>query len=78
MALAGGGFQGGHVIGASDKNGEQVADRPVYPNDIVRSILVQLGIDPDTQLTTPTGTKVAAAPSIWSPDKKGGLLTEIM
>ena len=29
--VAGGGFKGGHVVGASDAKGEEVKDRPVYP-----------------------------------------------
>jgi hypothetical protein len=78
MALAGGGFQGGHVIGVSDKTGENVQDRPVYPNDIVRSILIQLGIDPDVKLPDAQGQMIAAAPGIWDPTKQSGILKEIM
>ena len=29
--VAGGGFKGGQVVGASDAKGEEVKDRPVYP-----------------------------------------------
>ena len=29
--VAGGGFKGGHVVGASDAKGEEVKERPVYP-----------------------------------------------
>jgi hypothetical protein len=45
--VAGGGFKGGHVVGASDAKGEEVAERPVYPWDLVGSIYDRLGIDPD-------------------------------
>jgi len=44
--LAGGGFSGGHVVGSTDKYGNNVVDRPVYPWDLLRSIYIQLGIDP--------------------------------
>jgi hypothetical protein len=36
--VAGGGFKGGHVVGASDKRAEEVKDRPVYPVDLLGSI----------------------------------------
>jgi hypothetical protein len=78
MALAGGGFKGGQVIGASDDKGEQVKDRPVYPNDVLRSILFQMGIDPDVQMTDSQGQKIAATSPIWDPTKSKGLLKEIM
>ena len=48
--LAGGGFQGGRVVGASDARGEQVKDRPVSPADLLGSIYQQLGIDPDGKM----------------------------
>ena len=48
VLLAGGGFQGGRIVGASDARGEKVADRPVTPRDLLSSILVLLGIDPAT------------------------------
>ena len=36
--VAGGGFRGGHVVGASDATGEEVSDRPVAPSDLIGSI----------------------------------------
>ena len=35
--VAGGGFKGGQVVGASDARGEEVKDRPVYPVDLMRA-----------------------------------------
>src|SRR5581483_5985967 len=35
--VAGGGFKGGQVVGASDAKGETVKDRPVYPADLIGS-----------------------------------------
>ncbi len=53
--LAGGGFKGGQVVGASDAKGEEVKDRPVYPVDLIGSIYAQLGIEPTTKLPNPEG-----------------------
>jgi hypothetical protein len=44
--LAGGGFRGGQVVGASDEKGADVRDRPVYPWDLIGSMYQLLGIDP--------------------------------
>ncbi len=44
--FAGGGVQGGQVIGASDRWASQPADRPVSPPEIVASILSGLGVPP--------------------------------
>jgi hypothetical protein len=56
--LAGGGFRGGRVVGASDATGERVASRPVYPRDLIASILLRLGIDPAGTITGPSGAPV--------------------
>ncbi|MCC6671820.1 MAG: DUF1501 domain-containing protein [Planctomycetes bacterium] len=53
--VAGGGFRGGVVVGASDARGEDVADRPVRPVDLIGSIYELLGIDPKTTLPHPQG-----------------------
>ena len=76
--LAGGGFKGGHVIGASDARGEQVAERPVYPGDLIGSIYEQLGIDPEGTLPHPQGLVVSTTPTAAEGYKMEGRLTEIM
>jgi len=72
--VAGGGFQGGHVVGASDARGEEVKDRPVYPVDLIGSMYELLGIDPSAKLPHPLGvpTQVLATDG-----KSGGRLKEI-
>ena len=45
--VAGGGFKGGHIVGASDAKGEELKDRPVYPWDLTGTMDELLGIDPD-------------------------------
>jgi hypothetical protein len=62
VALAGGGITGGQVIGASDRNGEIPADKPITPSDLVRSIYHLLGIAPETELQTPDGRPVRVCP----------------
>jgi uncharacterized protein (DUF1501 family) len=61
--LAGGGFKGGRVVGASDATGEEVAERPVYPQDVIGSIYERLGIDPDGPLPNSRGLDVQVMPA---------------
>lgn len=76
--LAGGGFQGGHVVGASDEKGVDVRDRPVYPWDLIGSMYQQLGIDPMGPLPNSQGLNVNTTPLADNGIESGGLLSEIM
>jgi hypothetical protein len=76
--VAGGGFKGGHVVGASDAKGEQVQERPVYPCDLIRSMYGLLGIDPNAPLPHPQGLDVRVCPTAADGVKSGGHLQEIM
>ena len=76
--LAGGGFKGGHVVGASDAKGEDVKDRPVYPCDVTRSIYEQLGIDTEARLPHPLGLVARVTPSAAEGIPSSGRLNEIM
>jgi hypothetical protein len=76
--VAGGGFQGGQVVGASSERGEDVAERPVYPRDLIASIYQLMGIDPEAPLPNPQGLDVRVLPADEAGEKTGGLLTEIM
>ena len=76
--VAGGGFQGGHVVGSSDARGEAVKDRPVYPCDLIASIYERLGIDPNATLPHPLGKDIRVTPSATDGVPMGGRLTEIM
>jgi uncharacterized protein (DUF1501 family) len=75
--LAGGGFKGGLVVGASDATGETVAERPVYPQDVLGSICELLGIDPDGPLPNPLGLDLKVMPAAESAPGRGRL-REIM
>ncbi len=76
--VAGGGFKGGRVVGASDARGEEVKDRPVYPCDLIASIYTLLGIDPRAKLPNPQGLDIRATPSAADGVPTGGILKEIM
>src|SRR5262249_45001533 len=58
VCLAGGGVQGGQVIGATNSFGEIPVERPIGPPDLAFTILQLLGVDPARELTTPTGRPV--------------------
>lgn len=60
--VAGGGFKGGQVVGASDTRGETVKERPVYPRDLLGTFYELLGIDPEAKLPHPQGLAVRVAP----------------
>ncbi|PAY16412.1 hypothetical protein CKO51_27065 [Rhodopirellula sp. SM50] len=75
--VAGGGFQGGHVVGTSDARGETVQDRPVYPGDLIGTMYELLGIDPEASLPHPMGEFVRATPGADEGMKSGGRLNEI-
>lgn len=76
--VAGGGFQGGHVVGASDARGERVKDRPVYPWDLIGSMYQLLGIDPDGKLPHPQGLDLRLTLGAADGVQSGGRLKEIM
>ena len=76
--VAGGGFQGGQVVGQSDARGESVKDRPVYPGDLIGTLYELLGIDPDASLPHPMGEFVRATPGEDEGMESGGRLNEIM
>lgn len=53
--FAGGGIQGGRVVGKSDPVGAYPAERPVAPNEVVATIYESLGFDLETHLPGPAG-----------------------
>jgi len=72
--LAGGGFKGGKVVGQSDEQGMNVAERPVAPQDLLGSIYQQLGIDPDAKMDNDKGIDITNLP----PASEAGRLHELM
>jgi hypothetical protein len=76
--VAGGGFKGGQVVGASNAKGEEVKDRPVYPGDLIGSMYELLGIDPNGKLPHPMGEVARVTPTADEGVNTGGRLKEIM
>ncbi len=71
--IAGGGFQGGKVIGVSDEVAGTVISRPVAPQDLLGSILERCGIDPDSKFPDFTGVNESLLPK----ESEAGRLREI-
>lgn len=78
VLVAGGGFKGGHVVGASDEKGEKVKDRPVYAADLIGSIYELLDLDPEGRLPHPLGLPTRLTPAAGEGVTLGGRLKEIM
>ncbi|MCS6851918.1 MAG: DUF1501 domain-containing protein [Gemmataceae bacterium] len=55
VGFAGGGVQGGRVVGKSDPLGGLPAERPVEPGDVVATIFHSLGFDLETHVPGPAG-----------------------
>ena len=71
--VAGGGFKGGCIVGASDETASKPISRPVAPQDFLGSIYELCGIDPDGPLQNTMGKKMTILP----PQSKEGRLKEI-
>jgi uncharacterized protein (DUF1501 family) len=54
-ALAGGGIQGGRVVGSSDDKGAYPKDNPKDPQDVLATVYRHLGIDPHAEYPDHTG-----------------------
>jgi Protein of unknown function (DUF1501) len=58
VVLAGGGFKRGYAHGTTDAQGMAPATDACTPDDVSATIFRQLGIDPRTELQTPTGRPI--------------------
>jgi hypothetical protein len=67
VLVAGGGFQGGRVVGETNETATEVVERPVAPHDLFATMHELLGIDPDGPLPNPRGLDVTVQP----PSKTG-------
>jgi hypothetical protein len=52
--------KGGVVVGATDRRGESIVERPLTPQDLHATIYHALGIDPHVQFLDTQGRPVAA------------------
>ncbi|MBC7078506.1 MAG: DUF1501 domain-containing protein, partial [Synergistales bacterium] len=78
VLVAGGGFKGGQVVGASDEVGAAVKERPVYPVDLLGTIYALGGIDTKAKLPHPEGLEAPVLPEPNDRVKSAGLLTELI
>ena len=78
VLVAGGGFKGGRVIGASDEKGEKVLERPVYPADLLGTMYLLAGIDATAKLPHPWGLDAYVLDTENEGMTAAGLLEEIL
>jgi hypothetical protein len=78
VLVAGGGFQGGRIVGSSDEKGEKVKERPVYPADLLGSLYLLAGINAAAKLPHPWGLDAFVLDTENEGMKSAGLLEEIM
>jgi uncharacterized protein (DUF1501 family) len=76
--VAGGGFKASMVIGATDKTGENITERKVFPCDLIGTVYQLMGIEPYGTLPHPTEGKVPILPSLGKQGQSNGLLTELI
>ncbi|MBR2351978.1 MAG: DUF1501 domain-containing protein [Alistipes sp.] len=76
--VAGGGFHGGKVVGKTNKTGEEVAERPVWPCDLIGTIYLLMGIDPYGTLPHVSEGDLPILPSLLEKPDEHGLLYEII
>jgi hypothetical protein len=55
MALAGGGLRHGQVIGATERDGGRIKERPVTPGDLAATIYAHMGVPLDATWDEPIG-----------------------
>jgi hypothetical protein len=70
VALAGGGIQGGRIVGRSDEQGGFPAEGLVAPEDITATLFDRLGFDPHSEIHDPTGRPL--------PISRGNVLTSLV
>lgn len=76
--VAGGGFLPSKVIGATDKTGENIIDRKVFPADLIGTVYLLMGIDPKGTLPHATEGTLPLLPSLGKKGQSNGLLTELI
>lgn len=76
--VAGGGFIPGKVIGKTDKTGEEIVERKVYPADLIGTVYLLMGIDPNSTLPHITAGSMPVLPSLGKEGQSNGLLYELI
>lgn len=76
--VAGGGFRSGMVLGATDKTGENITERKVYPCDLIATVYQLMGIDPSGTLPHKTEGELPMLPSLGKAGQSNGILVELI
>jgi hypothetical protein len=58
VVVGGGGMKNGQVVGATDKDGVDIVDRPIGVMDLIATLTKTMGINLATQYTTPRGRPI--------------------
>jgi hypothetical protein len=58
IVMGGAGMRGGQVIGKTDKDGVEIVDRELGVMDVIATMTKAMGINLDTQYTTPRGRPI--------------------
>jgi hypothetical protein len=58
VVVGGGGLKGGQVIGATDADGMDIIDHPIGVMDLIATMTKTMGINVETQYTTPRGRPI--------------------
>ncbi len=75
--VAGGGFKPGRILGATDKTGENITERKVFPCDLIGTVYQLMGIDPHGTLPHKTEGELPILPSLGKAKQSNGLLVEL-
>jgi hypothetical protein len=65
LVVAGGGMDGGRVLGRSDRFAAYPADDPCSPQDLAATILYKLGINPQDRVRDSFGRMVPLSEGTW-------------
>jgi len=76
--VAGGGFIPGKVLGSTDKTGENIIERKVYPCDLIGTVYLLMGIDLQSTLPHISEGKLPILPSLGKEKQSNGLLYELI
>ncbi|MDO9633945.1 MAG: DUF1501 domain-containing protein [Paludibacter sp.] len=76
--VAGGRFIPGKVVGKTDKTGEEILERKVYPADLIGTVYLLMGINPKGTLPHISEGLLPVLPSLGKEGQSNGLLYELI
>ena len=76
--VGGGGLKSGVIVGKSDSTASTVVERPVEPQDLLGTICMQLGIDPEAEMPNSKGFHDLLIMKDQKNPSKEGYVTELL